>query len=306
MPRWKLGLPIAVLLASACSSGSKASAVVDAGETDDGAPQVIVGHGILGVQVWESSGVARYRMGAWFRNGPPPTQSFPAWCTVQTVGACSFQKCIPPVVDAGAPTDAAVGAESENDAGSIPYDPPADGGDVTLSGLLGPNPDSGVQGNDITLNKGNGFGDDGYRVLWNGGEKLHVSTTGGADAPPIALDVIAPTRVEITSPILADGLVVDRSVPLALAWTPSSAGELTVSISSPNPSVFENLSCSMPASAGTGTIPAAALALLTPGAESYLEFSHANTATIVKTGWKFTVALTTDLRGKTLARLNVK
>jgi hypothetical protein len=122
-------------------------------------------------------------------------------------------------------------------------------------------------------------------VLWNGGEMLGVKATGAAmGAPAFDLAVPAPGKATITAPAIA-GLgqptMVPRSANLSLAWT-GGTGTLRAFFFVTGGSVFA--SCTFPASAGSGTVPASALGKL-PAGGGTLYFDTSTTAQKVVGEW---------------------
>jgi len=108
------------------------------------------------------------------------------------------------------------------------------------------------------------------QALYAGGETITISAP-GADAPAFSLSYTAPSRMSITSPAKpASGakLTVNRSQGFTASWTGGGAGEVFLYISGPSAS-NTTISCGFPASSGTGTIPAAALAMVSAGTGSF-------------------------------------
>lgn len=88
------------------------------------------------------------------------------------------------------------------------------------------------------------------------------------DVPPFAENLVAPTPVTLTAPLLPAGaLTVDAEKDLVFAWTGASAGKIafnlrTVTSSSVTTTAGSFVSCQFDASALTGTIPTALLTML--------------------------------------------
>jgi hypothetical protein len=157
-------------------------------------------------------------------------------CSIAPLDGCTLETCV-----AGAGSTA----------------PLVGAGSITITGgayplvLTEPTPDS-VYGPAM---------DGGLLALWNGGEGLVVTASGDV-VPAFAGSLIAPTQVTVTTPMPSS---IVRSSPLALSWSGASAGKLTVDLSAGTGTNDYYLECQFDVSAGTGTIPAAALAVLPAG-----------------------------------------
>jgi hypothetical protein len=157
-----------------------------------------------------------------------------AFCTtIQTMDECSVQQCnftgTPPQVSAGA---------------------------ITITGAMQP----------ITLAP---MANNVYptftvmAALFRGGESLTVAAA-GAEVPAFSHSLVVPAKATITSPVEPSTfLTVDRSRDFAVAWTGGGGGQLQVALDGPGAS--QRLVCRFEASAGSGTIPASALALVPAG-----------------------------------------
>lgn len=122
-------------------------------------------------------------------------------------------------------------------------------------------------------------------TLWNGGETLTAKATGDAmGAPAFDLAIMAPGKATITAPMLA-GLgqptTIPRSANLSVAWT-GGTGTLRAFFFVTGGSTW--ISCSFPASAGSGTVPATALAKL-PAGGGTLYFDTSSSAQKVVGEW---------------------
>ena len=165
-------------------------------------------------------------------------QSSTPLCTDMTIGPCYLYMCpttVPPVMYAS-------------------------GGVVTVTGLtqaVSLAPDGSKMYAPFTT----------QQSLMTGGENLTIRGA-GADAPAFMLTVKAPNRVSITTPAkpAASGITIDRSVDFPVAWTGGGTGEVGIVIGS---NQGYSMQCTYPAAAGTGTIPKAALAMMTAGAATF-------------------------------------
>ncbi|HTL35583.1 MAG TPA: hypothetical protein VL326_20785 [Kofleriaceae bacterium] len=106
------------------------------------------------------------------------------------------------------------------------------------------------------------------QALYTGGETITVNAT-GADAPAFTLSLTAPARASITAPAKpsSGGLTIDRAHDFAVSWT-GGGGKVYLYISGPS-GTNSTISCGFDASAGTGTIPAAALMMVPAGTGSF-------------------------------------
>lgn len=110
------------------------------------------------------------------------------------------------------------------------------------------------------------------KALWNGGEQLTAKVAGNAGGvPAFQTQLVAPSRIKVTSPLLAPDagkdstLDVVRASGLSLAWTGNSSGKLVVYFSSTTATEARTLLCRFAPSAGSAQIPKEALATLTAG-----------------------------------------
>jgi hypothetical protein len=103
--------------------------------------------------------------------------------------------------------------------------------------------------------------------IFAGGETLTFAAA-GADVPAFSGSLTAPSKVQITSPAKPPSaspyLVVDRTHDFALSWSGGGSGLVQVALDG-GPSRSITLYCRFPAAAGTGAIPAAALAMIPSG-----------------------------------------
>jgi hypothetical protein len=176
-------------------------------------------------------------------------------CTDSVVGSCDVYVCQAP-----APTT---------------Y---ASGGTVTISGLS----------QAVTMAPSVGKTYTPYtaqQALYAGGETINISAP-GADAPAFTVAVTTPTRATITSPAKPAGgaLIIDRTQDLVASWTGGGAGKVYLYVTGPATS-SSNIVCRFEASAGTGSIPSAALAMLPAGMGSFTSTS-VSVDTVDKGDWR--------------------
>jgi hypothetical protein len=101
-------------------------------------------------------------------------------------------------------------------------------------------------------------------ALFAGGETLTATIAGAGDIPAHEVTLTAPSSVALTTPDLDEPITIDRNGPLALAWSGGGAGRVRVAVgvSFLDGSTLVRtaaVSCSFPASAGSGTVPASLL-----------------------------------------------
>ena len=109
--------------------------------------------------------------------------------------------------------------------------------------------------------------------LFAGGVTLQLNVSGGG-VPGFEASLVAASNVTITGPAKPSPTVlVDRARDLQLTWAGANVGFVQVSMEVIGVDVFlGGIACTFPASAGNGTIPAAALATL-PKTAGYLGIS---------------------------------
>lgn len=153
-------------------------------------------------------------------------------CASQVVGPCILSTCTSP------PT-------------------PADAGVITITG--------GAEAVTLTPQAGTYPPAEGMRALWTGGEVLRFSAAGGT-VPAFSGTVTAPPQVVVST--LGDAawptaaVPLPRSAPLVIRWSTGAMTDVLVYVDTQQGGV----GCAFPASAGTGTVPAEALAALPAGA----------------------------------------
>jgi len=175
-------------------------------------------------------------------------------CTSQPTGPCVYTKCGP----------AATGYQSA--------------GAITIAGLRSP----------VTLTPGamNKYGAySATAALYGSGEHATVSAS-GADVGAFTATLTTPRRATATSPIVGDNdtLAIPRAHDFTATWT-ATPDPIMVDVVGAD---GDALSCRFDGSAGSGTVPASALAMLSPGRGGYETF--ALTDTVVTAGdWDVTI-----------------
>lgn len=215
-------------------------------------------------------GVLRSGSAAFYPSGPPVPQGALA-CTFTTVSGCEIADC---VHDGGIPS--------------------FDGGRPTGAGTV--SVQAGAVGFPLAQLTGgsySGSANDGG-VWWTGGETVTATGTGATDggAPAFSASFTAPTRLVFSAPANDGGsLVVQKGVALPITWT-AGTGSLLIALSSGQLVGGHSLklSCTVNASAGTFTIPAALTQqLLTTNAGS-LQLTNTTETTVTPSGWTIRAA----------------
>lgn len=125
--------------------------------------------------------------------------------------------------------------------------------------------------------------------LWQPGGAVHIAGAGD-EVPGFQVTLEAPPRARITS--LAPGPVtIDVAEGLTLAWVPVAGGRTIVDFD--DSAATEHIRCDFDASAGTGVVPAIALAHLPPGKGTLAVSSHI-LAPVVEGDWTIHVDLSTS------------
>ena len=185
----------------------------------------------------------------------------PSTCTITKSGACTLTEC-PPAGDGGVPLQ-----PSRRSAGAITIS----GGSRTIT--LTPGTD-GVYPTEV----------DSANALYAGGETLTFTAAG--DAVPAFTDTfLAPAVAQVTSPATPAGnaaLPISRDSDFSVSWSGGAAGDVTIGIY-PQPT-GATITCTFPASAGSGSVPASLLGKLAAGPASYGGFLRA-THHLEVSGW---------------------
>jgi hypothetical protein len=102
--------------------------------------------------------------------------------------------------------------------------------------------------------------------LFSGGENITFAAA-GADVPAFTKSITAPTKATITAPAKPSAtspyLTISRSQDFSLSWTGGGTGLVQLALNSN--SAEQRLFCRFEASAGSGKVPSAALAMLPAG-----------------------------------------
>ncbi len=128
--------------------------------------------------------------------------------------------------------------------------------------------------------------------LWAGGETLTASAP-GASVPAFTTSVTTPRRITLSAPTLPTGdWMIDRAQPIALTWSGATAEDLIVTLGVITLGPLE-LECVFPASAGSATLPAAALGLL-PAGDAYYTMVSRTRRQLDVSDWRITLRADTD------------
>ncbi|MCC6995787.1 MAG: hypothetical protein IT370_14345 [Deltaproteobacteria bacterium] len=128
--------------------------------------------------------------------------------------------------------------------------------------------------------------------LWAGGETLTASAP-GASVPAFTTSVTTPRRITLSAPTLPTGdWMIDRAQPIALTWSGATAEDIIVTLGVITLGPLE-LECVFPASAGSATLPAAALGLL-PAGDAYYTMVSRTRRQLDVSDWRITLRADTD------------
>lgn len=230
---------------------------LDAGPSSDAAAPANVGF----ITLLSDTAPAHARASATFLTGGPAYL-----CTEQPSGACTLYRCTP---RPGASTRPAPHA-----------------GIVQLTGLtqplsLTPATDGSYPASILQTTS-----------LWTGGETLTASAP-GASVPAFTTSVMTPRRITLSAPTLPTGdWMIDRAQPIALTWSGATAEDIIVTLGVITIDPVE-LECVFPASAGAGTLPAAALGLL-PTGDAYYTIVSRTRQQVDTADWRITLRADTD------------
>jgi len=209
--------------------------------TGGGAPIDAKGYGSVGVysHAYTASGMPVLVSGAYAAFTAPMEGVGYADCTSKQEGDCALYDCVP--------------------TGVTPPPPQyLDAGTITFEGALRPialQPQPGTQYTSESSSTA---------ALFTGGETITAKIAGAGDLPAHEATLTAPAAVALVSPDLDEPVTIDRNGPLALAWSGGGAGRVRVAVAvtfleGSDIKRTANLTCSFPASAGAGSVPASLL-----------------------------------------------
>ncbi len=203
-------------------------------------------------------------------SGPPNSGTS---CTTQTVGSCTSSRCV--TVDAGTPVDAGF-TLTQDSAGVITIAGTKLDGGVTLV----PSADNTYAALSATSR------------LSAVGDTLTVSAAGATVPAFSGKTVVTPASVTVTAPGCAASNCgsIPRNAPLLVTWTGGTVGTVTVSAFVGVGAETSIVQCSYDASAGTGTVPTAALGTLPAGMGSF-SVSVANKTTFTAGSYDVSLAV---------------
>jgi hypothetical protein len=131
-----------------------------------------------------------------------------------------------------------------------------------------------------------------------GGSALTVSGS-GATVPAFTAAITMPDDIAVTMPAqpasFTTPIAVSRSADLAIAWTGGGVGDVSVVAEQQvSTNTFTMISCSFPSSAGSGTVPAAALADFAStdaggNPTTVLTIAPLATQTVTQDGWQLRI-----------------
>ncbi len=124
------------------------------------------------------------------------------------------------------------------------------------------------------------------QTLIDGGETVTVSGA-GAEVPDFSLSFTAPSRATITSPAqpaMNTSLAINRAQDLSVAWSGGGVGKVYVYVAGAQ-GTGTSVNCGFDASAGSGKVPTAALAMLPAGMGSFSS-SSIESKSIDQSDWR--------------------
>ncbi|MBS1152445.1 MAG: hypothetical protein H6Q89_4143 [Myxococcaceae bacterium] len=133
---------------------------------------------------------------------------------------------------------------------------------------------------------------------WDGGENLFASAAGGTVPAFSNRSITAPSMLNITSPgcPLTGCGTFNRNTPLTFTWAGGSAGTVVVQLTTRKGAAFSSVTCSFPATAGAGTIPAATLGLLhstVDGGSGFVGINNTHSSNFTAGAWDVTFTAAT-------------
>jgi hypothetical protein len=217
-----------------------------AGGAGGGSTKEYAGYGYVTASSYaytQPTSYAGYVASAGFSMGTGASQGYE--CVLDTVAGCTVTECS--------------------------YTGGGGGGGLTLLDAGAVSIEGGKQPVTLTADATKQYGSvtSGVTPLFDGGETLTVSAAGSADLPAWSGTVVAPAPADFTAPSFDGNLTIQRSSALSVAWTGGGAGRVrffvaTVETVSGQTTRTVSVSCEAPASAGSMSVPAAALGRLSP------------------------------------------
>jgi hypothetical protein len=125
----------------------------------------------------------------------------------------------------------------------------------------------------------------GATSLYEGGEAL-VVTAAGKDVPAFTTSMTAPGKVTLAAPVVTAGaLTVKRSTGVTATFSGTSSGVVVLYFSATSASMAFAATCTFDASAGSGSVPAAAFADFPAGGGTF-DFYVKQSAVVMPAGWE--------------------
>jgi hypothetical protein len=234
-----------------------AGAGVDAGQGADAGPDVRTGF----ITMSSNRMPPQARISATFLEGGPAYR-----CPAQQSGPCAFLQC-----ERRTPLD--------------PLPLPTSG-TVSITGGSTP----------VTLvPDGDGFYDVEIltQALWMDGDVLTVAGSGG-DVLAFQDTVAVPARLALTAPAIPSGVwMLPRANDVVFSWTGATTEEVVIILGTLATNDPTEVECRFPGSAGTGAVPAAALALL-PSGQGYFSVAGSVQKRLAVGDWSVTLRAESD------------
>jgi hypothetical protein len=118
---------------------------------------------------------------------------------------------------------------------------------------------------------GGGFSMSPSTPLWNGGETVYLTGTGGDVVPAFSLPLVAPSPVTVVAG--APTGTTSRSSDLTFTWTGTTAGAVRITILMPDAPLY-SVGCAFSPGPGTGIVPASLLEQLPTGWATWSVYSE--------------------------------
>lgn len=143
----------------------------------------------------------------------------------------------------------------------------------------------------------------GASALWAGGETITARGEGKA-VPPFQTSLKAPTKVTLTAPAAPAGtLTVTRGAGVTATFAPAASGTVVLYFDAATQTNAYSLTCTFPATSGSGVIPAAAFADFPAGGGTF-DFYVKEVSEVAVDAWRLRFTASTamvDAAGSALA-----
>lgn len=248
-------------------SGGATSTTTSASSGETGGGPIGYARGSIFITSGASSKAVPHSYEVWASFVSAPDGS-PGTVTKTSVGDCVIQAYSTPPF---------MGTETSQSAGTITVS----GGSVPVSLMPNQNDEYPILYDDMN-------------DLFSGGETIEVTATGAA-VPAFTATALAPAPIDLISPAQPpnDGpLLVDRTKDLVFTWKGGGAGSVGAIFADEAGDV---VTCTFPSAAGTGTVPKAALAALSPSSKGAFGISPGSIQTVTAGDFEIDIGVTSWL-----------